>query len=150
MDGVHGPGSRVHGIGTYIGSSNPRSTIQILCSEMVSTHLISAVWARSDGGAVSFDRWRRGRTHTAAAPSEIAGEGSGWCSEEWISSLSVLKWTGGTGDSHLRQDAEGNNSSMACGGSFPPLSLANGERWFWNSSGQGAGLGRFRGSDSTL
>jgi hypothetical protein len=56
MDGVHGPGSRVHGIGTYIGSSNPRSTIQILCSEMVSTHLISTVWARSDRGAVGSGR----------------------------------------------------------------------------------------------
>jgi hypothetical protein len=56
MDRVHGPGSWVHGIGTHIGSSNPRSTIRILCSERLSTHLISAVRARSDGGAVGFGR----------------------------------------------------------------------------------------------
>jgi hypothetical protein len=150
MDRVHGPGSRVHDVGTLLGSSNPRSTIRILCSERVSTHLISVVRARSDGGAASFGWWRRGCTHTTAAPSELAREGSGRCSGEGISSLSGLKWTGGGGDCHPWQDAEGNNSSMACGGSFPPLSTVDGERRFWSSSGQGTGLGSFRGTHNTL
>jgi hypothetical protein len=130
MDRIHGPGSRVHGIGTHLGSSNSRSTIRILCSERVSTHLISTVWERSDGGAVGSGRWRRERTHTAVAPSEHAREGSRRSSGEGISSLSGLKWTGGVGDSHPRQDAKGNNSSMACGGSFPPPSTVDGEQRF--------------------
>jgi hypothetical protein len=45
---------------------------------------------------------------------------------------------------------EGNNSSMACSRNFPPLITVNGERQFWSSSGQGTGLGSFRGSDGTL
>jgi hypothetical protein len=150
MDRVHGPSSRVHGIGTHLGSSNPRSTLRILCSERVSPHLISVVRARSDGGAVGFGRWRRGRMHTVVAPSELAREGSGRRSGEGISSLSGLKWTGGGADSHPRQDAKGNNSSLACGDSFPPPSTVDGERRFWGSSGQDAGLGSFRGSDGTL
>jgi hypothetical protein len=112
MDQVHGLDSRVYGIGTHLGSSNPRSTIRILCSERVSTHLISVVRARSDDGVVGFSRWWRGRTHTMVAPSELAREGLGG------------------GDSHPRLDAEGNNSSMACGGSFPPSSTVDGERRF--------------------
>jgi hypothetical protein len=150
MDWVHGPGSRVHGIGTHLGSSNSRSTIRILCSERVSTHLISIVRARSDSGAVGFSRWRCGRTHTAVAPSQLAREESGQHSEEGTSLLSGLKWTGGGGDSHPRQDAKGNNSSMACGGSFPPPCPIDGERRFWSSSNQGTGLGSFRGSNGTL
>jgi hypothetical protein len=72
MDRVYRLDSQVHGIRTHLGSSNPRSVIQILCSERVSTHLISAVRARSDGGAVGSGQWRRGRTHTVVAPSELA------------------------------------------------------------------------------
>jgi hypothetical protein len=53
MDRVHGPGSWVHGIGTHLGSSNPRSMIRILCTERVSTHLILVVWARSNGGRLA-------------------------------------------------------------------------------------------------
>jgi hypothetical protein len=150
MDRVHGPDSWVHGIGTHLGSSNPRSMIWILCSERASTHLISIVRARSDDGVVGFGRWRRGRTHTTVAPSELAREGSRRRSGEGISSLSGLKWTSGGGDSHPMQDAEGNNSSMACGGSFPPPSTVNGDQQFWSSSSQGTGLGSFRGSDGTL
>jgi hypothetical protein len=149
MDRVHGPSSRVHCIGTLLGSSNPRSMIRILCSGRVSTHLISVVRARSDGEVVGPGRWWCGRTHTAAAPLELAREGSGWRSEEGISSLSGLKWTRGGGDSHPRQDTEGNNSSMACGGSFPPPSTVDGERCFWSSSSPGAGLGSSWGSMAT-
>jgi hypothetical protein len=65
MDRVHGPGSRVHGIGTHSGLSNPRSTIRILYTERVSTHLISVVRARSDDGAVGSGRRRRGLALTA-------------------------------------------------------------------------------------
>jgi hypothetical protein len=66
MDRVHGPGSWVHGIGTHLGSSNPRSTIRILCTKRVSTHLILVIRARSDDGAVGSDRGRRGLALTAA------------------------------------------------------------------------------------
>jgi hypothetical protein len=60
MDRIHGPDSRVHGIGTHLGSSNLRSMIRILCTERVSTHLILVVRARSDGGAVGSGRGRCG------------------------------------------------------------------------------------------
>jgi hypothetical protein len=64
MDRVHGPGSRVHDMGTHLGSSNPRSTIRILCTKRVSTHLILVVRARSDGRAVGSDRgWRAMAEH---------------------------------------------------------------------------------------
>jgi hypothetical protein len=42
-------------------------------SEGVRSNLISVVRERLDGGAFSSGRWRRGRTHTAAAPLELAG-----------------------------------------------------------------------------
>jgi hypothetical protein len=76
MDWVHGPGSRVHGIGTHLGLSNPRSTIQSLCTERVSTHLILVIWTRSDGGAVGSDQERCGLVLTAAChgrASRLAG-----------------------------------------------------------------------------
>jgi hypothetical protein len=66
MDRVHGPGSRVHSIGSYLGSSNPRSTIQILCTKRVSTHLILIVRARSDSGAVGSGQGQRGLMLTPA------------------------------------------------------------------------------------
>jgi hypothetical protein len=40
-------------------------------------------------------------------------------------------------------------SKMARGGSFPPPSTDDGERWLRRSSSQGAGLGNFRGSGGT-
>jgi hypothetical protein len=156
MDRVHGPGSRVHGIGTHLGSSNPRSTLRILCSERVSPHLISVVRARSDGGAVGFGRWRRGRMHMVVAPSELAREGSGRRSGEGISSLSGLKWTGaeriltrgrtrrGTTPRWLAVIASLLRArSMASGGSGAPLAKARG----WAASGAPTVLSRPDGGE---
>jgi hypothetical protein len=149
MDQFHGPSSWVYGIGIHLGSSNPRSTIRILYCERVCSNLISAVRARSDGWAFGSSRWRCGRMHMAAAPLELAWEGSGRCSSEGTSSLSSLKWTGDGGDSHPRQHAVGNHFLMACSGNLPPLSMVDGERWLQCSSKQGVGVGNFRGSGGT-
>jgi hypothetical protein len=85
MDRVHGLGSWVHGIGTHLGSSNPRSMIRIFCTERVSTHLILVILARSDGGTVGFGQGRRGLTLT------VACLGRAW----WLAGVWVFSSHGG-------------------------------------------------------
>jgi hypothetical protein len=92
MDWVHGPSSRVHGLGTHLGSSNLRSTIRILCKGIYPSNLgrtgkigrrggwlrSGAAWAHAHGGA--------------AWPSVAAHRSSGFLEPWWSVSNEVYSY----------------------------------------------------------